>query len=168
MIVKIKSLEDKYKDTEGNIYVNQKEVLNIIYNAVKPKVAIPKYVADWIEKCKEVGGSCRYAFSSVHVPKEVNIWLSGAESVLTNEEAFCSAWFYGYEIEGKAVYTVRIAGATLTKITRGITVQYRMIPFGDDSLIYTGDSVYTTHLTEADIKGYDKRLWELAVPVEEK
>lgn len=142
------------------------EIVSKIYES--RKVVISRYVAEWIKECKSKYYSLRHAMKYGNLPDKVNKWLLETFPYgypFRNQDIFASAWLNGYEVEGEVLYTVSIAGATLTKITEGIAVQYRMIHFGDDSITYTGDSVYTTYLTEADIKSYGKRLWEFAVPV---
>ncbi|MDG4517503.1 DUF1642 domain-containing protein [Streptococcus suis] len=162
--VKVKYLEDVYKDTNGNTYVNQKEVLRIIADAVDLKVEIPQFVADWIEHCKGLGSSFRYAISSKFVPKEVEVWLSGTENIMTNEKAFSSAWFYGYNIEGKQLYTVIIGNTIFAKFWDEGKTKYDMVRISD-TLSCFGKGVFTTELNESEIKRFDKRLWEFAVPV---
>ena len=165
--VKVKYLEDVYKDSMGNTYVNQKDVLRIIAEAVDPKVEIPKFVADWIEHCKGLGSSFRYAISSKSIPKEVEVWLSGTENILTNEEAFSNAWSYGYNIENEPLYTVTIGGTVFAKFREENRFKYDMVRTRD-TLSCVGKSMFITELTEDEIKGYDKRLWEFAEPVKEK
>ena len=68
----------------------------------REKVTIPKFVADWIEKCKEnniisLSGAFEYA------KEEVDIWLSD----WTNQETFARAWLDGYEVEKEKRYYVR-------------------------------------------------------------
>lgn len=67
--------------------------------------------------------------------------------------------------EPKKLYTVKIAEATLTKITRGSNVRYKMLPFGDISDVFD-KVIYTTRLTEQEIKQKDERLWQFAKEVE--
>lgn len=172
----IKSICKEHLDgTHVNRYGDKgliSEVIEVISGIDEPqKVVVPKEVAEWIVECKSKYYSLRHAMEYANLPDRVNKWLLTTFPYgypFKNQDTFARAWLEGYEVEEEQLYTVRVAGATLTKITRGIEVQYRMIPFGDDSLIYTGDSIYTTHLTEDEIKGYDKRLWQFAVPVEEK
>ena len=69
----------------------------------REKVTIPKFVADWIEKCKEnniisLSGAFEYA------KEEVDIWLSD----WTNQETFACAWLDGYEVEEEKRYLVRM------------------------------------------------------------
>jgi len=165
--VKVNYLEDTYKDINGNTYVKRGDVLRIIAEAVDPMVEIPKFISNWIEHCKELGSTFRYAISSKFVPKEVEVWLSGTENIMTNEEAFSNAWFYGYNIENEPLYTVTIGGTVFAKFREENGFKYDMV-HTRDTLSWVGKSMFITELTEDEIKGYDKRLWEFAVPVKEK
>ncbi|HEM5087634.1 TPA: DUF1642 domain-containing protein [Streptococcus suis] len=69
------------------------------------------------------------------------------------------------EVEQEKLYTVEIAEAILTKITRGSNVQYKMLPFGNVSDVFD-KAIYTTRLTEQEIKQQDERLWQWAKEVE--
>lgn len=173
-ILKLKESSWSYEDNMSRLvrvvdFDKAQEIFSQIYES--KKVVIPRYISEWFEECKVKRFPLRSAMTHVSLPDKVNKWLLETcpdGRTFPNQDIFARAWLEGYEVEEEQLYTVMIAGATFTKITRGAVVQYRMINFGDDSLSYTGDSVYTTCLTEADIKGYDKRLWEFAVPVEDK
>ena len=74
------------------------------------KVVIPKFVADWIEVCKEHLTSSLYlamtpSFSRANNQgSELRIWIK------KNEETFALAWVNGYEVEQEKRYLVKIRG----------------------------------------------------------
>lgn len=74
----------------------------------RPKVKIPQFVADWIEKCKNRKGyTLSDALSEDVCPSYVNAWFY--VNARTNEEIFARAWLDGYEVEQEKKYTVRIS-----------------------------------------------------------
>ena len=54
---------------------------------------------------------------------------------------------------------------TLTKITRGRNIQYKMLPSKDVSGIFD-KAIYSNRLTETEIRQKDERLWQFANEVE--
>lgn len=75
--------------------MGKKSFIDMIEQLDEPeRVQIPKFVADWIEACKEnniisLSGAFEYAKG------EVEIWLSSRG----NQETFAIAWIYGYTVE---------------------------------------------------------------------
>ena len=137
------------------------------------KVTIPKFVAEWIGYCKFKGFTLLGALDPV---SELGVGLvtslteelrKGKDWAQRNQETFARAWLDGYEIEQEQLYTVEIADAILTKITRGRNVQYKMLPSKDVSDVFD-KGIYATRLTETEIKQKDERLWQFAKTVEEK
>lgn len=59
----------------------------------KPKVKLPKFVADWIERCKKEELSLWCATDVEDCPFDVFKYL------LNNMETFARAWLDGYEME---------------------------------------------------------------------
>ena len=63
----------------------------------KPKVKLPKSVAEYLEKCKEEG---------------LRLWLAidieDCPYLLTNTETFARAWLDGYDIEKEKLYTAKL------------------------------------------------------------
>lgn len=93
--------------------------------------------------------------------RELNEWMALGK----NDDIFTRAWLDGYGVEKEKLYTVEIAEAILTKITRGSNVQYKMLPFGNVSDVFD-KAIYTTRLTEQEIKQKDERLWQFSKEVE--
>lgn len=82
--------------------VKTKSVIDKLKQLNEPKVQVPEFVADWIEKCKEesvvpLAGAFEYGNA------ELESWLSN----WSNQETFARAWLDGYEVEEKR-YTVKI------------------------------------------------------------
>ena len=147
--------------------------IHIINQIDEPqKVVVPKFVAEWIGYCKFKGFTLLGALDPV---SELGVGLvtslteelrKGKDWAQRNQETFTRAWLYGYEIEQEKLYTVEIAEAILMKITRGSNIQYKMLPFGNVTDVFD-KAIYTTRLTEQEIKQKDERLWQFAKPVEE-
>ena len=123
------------------------------------KVTIPKFVAEWIEEIKETTDDLSWIWSVYPAEHKTKKWLE------QNTEKFMRAWLDGYEVAQGKLYTVEIAEAILTKITRGSNIQYKMLPFGNVTDVFD-KAIYTTRLTEQEIKQKDERLWQFAKEVE--
>jgi hypothetical protein len=74
----------------------------------REKVTIPKFVADWIEVCKEHLTTSLYTAMNPNFMKENNqsfdliLWIQKT----SNQELFARAWIFGYEVEEEKRYTV--------------------------------------------------------------
>ncbi len=125
------------------------------------KVVVPKFVAEWIEAAKETHNNLSWVWFSRPTEIKTQKWLN------CNTEKFMRACLDGFEIEQEKLYTVEIADAILTKITRGHerNVKYRMLPYKDIYKVFN-DGIYTNFLTETEIKQADERLWQFAETVE--
>ena len=123
------------------------------------KVVVPKFVAEWIEELKKSHSNLAWVWQVYPNETKIKNWLE------SNTEKFMRAWLDGYEIEKEKLYTVEIAEAILTKITRGSNIQYKMLPSRDVSDVFD-KAIYTTRLTEQEIKQKDERLWQFAKEVE--
>lgn len=83
-----------------------------LYDSIIPKPVVPKYVADWIKKCKmfkSFAVSLSFAlqpnvWEANSLSGECIEWLMDAE----NQETYARAWVDGYEVEKEPRYTVRI------------------------------------------------------------
>ena len=168
----IESLHDMSKDdyTEMVHIDGIVEIINQIDEPQKP--VVPKFVAEWVGYCKFNRLTLLGAFDPV---SELGVGLvtslteelrKGKDWAQRNQETFARAWLDGYEIEQEKLYTVEIAEAILMKITRGSNIQYKMLPFGNVTDVFD-KAIYTTRLTEQEIKQKDERLWQWAKPVEE-
>lgn len=91
-------------------YVALSEVMYLIKQLDEPqKVEIPKFVADWIEYCKDKGYTLTYALyhSKESNNEEVYEWVNES---LNNQETFALAWINGYDIDKEKKYLVKIKG----------------------------------------------------------
>ncbi|HEM3695587.1 TPA: DUF1642 domain-containing protein [Streptococcus suis] len=137
-------------------------IIDIISQIHEPqKVVVPKFVAEWIEHCKQsnldLDNAMRYT--------RVNNAETGAEEwIYMNQETFARAWLDGYEVEKEKLYVVNLG-----KIV-GLSIYLRKT----DKSLYpnrndwstTGDIRFAERLTETEIKQKDERLWQFAEPVE--
>ena len=141
--------------------INKNQAIGIISRIDEPqKVAIPKFVAEWLKKYRHAHTLLKVLNSAEDeriMPSTVNDWI------LDSQYDFIKAWIDGYEQE--KLYTVEIAEAILMKITRGSNIQYKMLPFGNVTDVFD-KAIYTTRLTEQEIKQKDERLWQFAKEVE--
>ena len=80
------------------------------------KVKIPKFVADWIEYCKNIFLSISRALNVSeedfynYANQEDHLELLYFLGSVINQEKFAKAWIYGYEIEEEKRYLVKIKG----------------------------------------------------------
>ena len=85
-----------------------------LYDSFFETPVVPKYVADWIKKCKMFKSFAVSLSFALHpsvweansLSGECIEWLMDAE----NQETYARAWLDGYEIEKEARYTVRVKG----------------------------------------------------------
>ena len=69
------------------------------------KVKIPKFVADWIEECKNDDFHLFGAMEEMSLhQKKLDYWFREDD----NMELFARAWLDGYEVEKEPKYTVKI------------------------------------------------------------
>lgn len=140
--------------------VMKNPVLGIISLIDEPKkVVVPQTIFDVIENFDEEFDYLHEHIS--HQSEGVKEWLTH------NERDFYEAWlaYPNIAVEQEKLYTVEIADAILTKITRGRNVQYKMLPSKDVSDVFD-KGIYATGLTETEIKQKDERLWQFAKEVE--
>ena len=144
--------------------VNKNEVLDIISQIDEPeKVVVPKFVARWIEESKyDRFYALHGAYANMN--EEMRRW----RFIGNNSELFAKAWldYPNITIEEDKRYTVEIADAILTKITRGINVEYKMLEVKNtsyaDSYDLEKNAIHTTILKKEEIKEADERLWLFA------
>ncbi|WP_161496211.1 DUF1642 domain-containing protein [Streptococcus suis] len=159
---KQEAIEKLTEIANGTGWISHKSACNVVVQIHEPqKVVVPKFVAEWIKGYRHTNTVLKILNAAENervTPSAVNDWI------LDNQRDFVIAWYDGYEIEQEKLYTVEIAEAILTKITRGSNVQYKMLPFGNVSDVFD-KAIYTTRLTEQEIKQKDERLWQFAKEV---
>lgn len=127
----------------------------------KQKVTVPKFVATWINQCKEkatladcLDGYYEISNGEVVSSEDFQNWVVDNE----NDELTAKAWMFGYEVEKEPLYQIELPGtswgAYLTKADNG------------DLVIFQNTTSGST-FTESEIKAIDERYWAFAVPVEE-
>lgn len=144
-------------------------MVNTVLKLDEPqKPVVPKFVADWIELCKEkadliscLSGSYEYGVNQYKRITEDEDWLFEAD----HQELVARAWLYGYEVEKEPLYTVTI----------NLDRKYHLVVDEGDGNDEISTTLTTSHgvlgyryfLTEKEIKSADENLWLIAVPVEE-
>ena len=129
------------------------------------KPVVPKFVAEWIELCKEkadliscLSGSYEYDVNQYKRITEDEDWLFEAD----HQELVARAWLDGYEVEKEPLYEVIIGDLYLIK-----KFNNRNDFYFDTSCSLCAWEKSAYQLTEAEIKAIDERYWPFAVPVEE-
>ena len=133
------------------------------------KHVMPKFVAEWIELCKEKAdlSSCLNGYYEIGdgtivrprgFSEEFYDWLSDYDHM----HDLARAYLDGYEVEKEPLYEVIIGDLYLIKKFNN----------RNDFCFDTNCSLCTWEksayqLTEAEIKAIDERYWPFAVPVEE-
>lgn len=113
----IQELIEKYEYLNHAYFrrVDTNEVLRDLKQLDEPqKVTIPQFVADWIERLKQVKNfipSLAYALNSVvwsenNLSDECIDWLYSA----SNQDIFALAWINGYTVEREKRYFVKVKG----------------------------------------------------------
>lgn len=96
--------EAGFKEAKGNALCNS------CFLNEPEKPVVPKFVADWLEVCKEnLGFSLSSAMShSTSAMKAQPNKVQGWFNLRDNQETFAKAWLFGYEVEKEKLYTVEI------------------------------------------------------------
>ena len=112
----VKELIEKYKSYEGKWNAKRAELARQIFledlkQLDEPrKVKVKKFVADWIEVCKEHLTTSLYTAMNPNFMKENNqsfdliLWIKKT----SNQELFARAWLDGYEVDEEKRYLVKI------------------------------------------------------------
>ena len=96
------------------------DVLDLVEQLDEPhKPVVPRFVANWIELCKEkadliscLSGSYEYGVNQYKKITEDEDWLFEAD----HQELVARAWLYGYEVEKEPLWAIKNAdGNYLTK-----------------------------------------------------
>ena len=148
--------------------INKNQVLDIISKIdEQQKVAVPKFVAEWIEKHKEDGSRLSHALEDVFDDAELSLYIKQQEDDYT--EVIAEAWiaYPNIAVEQERLYTVEIPDPhgpykirylfrnSMGNICIGGT-DYRGIFLDVD-----------TRLTESEIKKDFEWAWQWAKEVEE-
>ena len=131
------------------------------------KVTIPKFVAEYIEKCKRCNLNLEMTLYKLDDDAKVGNWAYGENNDLISEkiDMIARAWLDGYETEQEKLYTVEIPDPNSY-------YDYRYLSRNDNG-IYLDASNDTkwkqeerNQLTEAEIKQDFEWAWQFAKEVE--
>lgn len=160
----------RYKDEDSDYQRGQRNAYRDVATWIEefdeqPKVTVPKFVADWIKRCKEKAtlADCLDGYYEISngegvCSEDFQNWVVDNE----NDELTAKAWMFGYEVEKEPIYEVIIDQRYLVQLFSGRT-DARLVEF--EELTIWSESAYK--LTEETIKSIDERYWAFAVPVEE-
>lgn len=168
----IESLQEMAKDSYESDYTSVVYIDDIVETINKidetQKVAVPKFVAEWIEKEKKKKQKRRLSHALGRVfndSNELSLYIKQQEGDYT--ETIAKAWIYGYTVEKEKRYTVEIPNpdsdslTVLEKVDDSTVVISQMDVFPVD---WRNQAEY--QLTEAEIrKGFDW-AWQWAKEVE--
>ena len=105
---KQEAIESIKKISEGLLeekFVSLESVIDIVSKIDEPqKVAIPNYVAEWIDYVKKQNFSLKLALGNWLMSEKLEKWLQYSY----NQDIFASAWLDGYDVEKEKLYTVEI------------------------------------------------------------
>ncbi|HEM3635866.1 TPA: DUF1642 domain-containing protein [Streptococcus suis] len=141
-------------------------IIDIVSQIDEPqKVVVPKFVAEWIEECKNKNCNLYFAMSPNKIPKAVNEWLTYDG----NDDIFARAWLDGYEVEQERLYTVEIPDPNSYS-------DYRYLSRNDNGICLdaSNDTKWKqkkrNQFTESEIKQDFEWAWDagFAKPVEVK
>lgn len=132
----------------------------------QPKVTVPKFAADWIERCKEKAtlADCLDGYYEISngegvCSEDFQNWVADNE----NDELTAKAWMFGYEVEKEPIYEV-----VFLEDDNG---RYLLMELSEKSYEVVheseNDGYRTQWFTESEIKSIDERYWAFAVPAEE-
>ncbi|HFI0428343.1 TPA: DUF1642 domain-containing protein [Streptococcus suis] len=140
-----------------------KTVTDIISQIHEPqKVVVPKFVAEWIEHCKQSNLDLDHAMRCTRVN---NAETGVEEWIYENQETFARAWLFGYEIEQEKLYTVEIPDPNSRYTYRFLSKNDRGA-FIDGSCDDCWKDYNRNHLTESEIKQDFEWAWQWAELVE--
>lgn len=168
-IEKLEGLNIKDKDFNFDIEMIPKgDVLEFIEQIDEPeKPVVPKYVAEWLEVCKEnLGFGLSIAMShSTSAMKKQPDKVKGWFNLKDNQETFAKAWLYGYEIEKEKLYTVEIPNPNLNAHTILQKTREGIVLVAGGNARWKGWE--SSKLTESEIKQDFEWAWQFAKEVEE-
>ncbi|HEM5190346.1 TPA: DUF1642 domain-containing protein [Streptococcus suis] len=115
-IERIESRAFNIEDTDLVVGLSfTKNIINQINE--QQKVVVPKFVAEYIERCKQSGWHLQKVLSRLDDDEKVGDWAYDENDDLISEKVdmVAHAWLFGYEVEQEQLYTVEIPnnGGTL-------------------------------------------------------
>ncbi|MCL4882638.1 DUF1642 domain-containing protein [Streptococcus suis] len=128
-IERIESRAFNIEDTDLVVGLSfTKNIINQINE--QQKVVIPKFVAEYIERCKQSGWHLQKVLSRLDDDEKVGDWAYDENDDLISEKVdmVAHAWLFGYEVEQEQLYTVEIpnpntnAHTILQRAAEGIVI----------------------------------------------
>lgn len=158
-----------FKEAKGNALCNS------CFLSEPEKPAVPQFVADWLEVCKDnlalsLASSMNPIVLRTNNQHEETIhWFKSAK----NQETFAKAWLYGYEVEKEKLYTVEIPNPnnkySKTYLCRDRFGEVELFNWSGYSSIKFADKWKqedNARLTESEIKEDFEWAWPFAKEVE--
>ena len=136
------------------------------------KVAIPKFVAEWIKECKRSGWHLQKVLSRLDDDEKVGDWAYDENDDLIFEKVdmIARAWLDGYEIEKEKLYTVEIPNPNKIGSERNVLMkrfnQITLLMVYDYDDDWRNNKAY--QLTESEIRKDFDWAFQFAKDVEEK
>ena len=162
----IEKLKEVSWECEDNSLVIGLDYAQKIFSQIDEpqKVAIPKFVAEWIDELKKSHSNLAWVWQVYPNEPKVKNWLE------SNTEKFMRAWLDGYEVEQEKLYTVEIPdpyGAYKIRYLFRNRVGNILIGGSDNMDMLLNKK---THLTESEIKQDFEWAWDagFAKPVESR
>lgn len=135
----------------------------------QPKPLVPQFVADWYEEHKlrlevELLFLC-WKIREIYAEGDFEKWFEKYDKSI---QTLINMDQYGYTVEKEKLYTVKILGCTLFKMTSDNGTEYKLI--GENET--PSESKFSSYkfeadLTEQEIKQADERLWQFRKEVTE-
>lgn len=137
------------------------------------KPVVPKYVADWLEVCKDnlalslANSMNNFVMRTNNQPDKTIHWVA------KNSETFAKAWIYDYEVEKEKLYTVEIpnpngSGFSKTYLAKNKDGKVELFTWsGYTSIEFADDwkQEKNAQLTEAEIKKDHEWAWRFVEEV---
>ncbi len=145
-------------------YVPLETVVSVIDKIDEPqKVAVPKFVAEWIDEMKQDERPL-YSVISGLMNKTNHEWTVWKSANMNFSETIAKAWLDGCEIEQEKLYTVEIPNPNGDSNRYGLCKVDGKIIVG--SFVFGLDRANNAKLTESEIKQDFDFLWQFAKEVE--
>lgn len=164
------------KDGNNFGYISKNNVREMKEEDVQidqPKLKIPQFMLDWVDDSREHGYEFDEWFYYSNQPLEVYKWLNtkNKRQKELNALALVTLIVNGPDavtVEKEKLYTVKVLGCTLFKMTSDNHTRYKLI--GENET--PSESKFSSYkfeadLTEKEIKEADERLWQFAKEVTE-
>ncbi len=140
-------------------YVESDIAIDIINQINEPpKITVPKFVAEWIERVRDKALNLFDAYQSLIDDDRVKEWFIKP----AHFDLFARAWLDGYEVEKEKLYYVNIPNVYHGDFGYSET-------FGNYSFYNKNDATEIRfELTESEIKQNHEWAWQWAKPVEDE